>query len=106
MTQATYITSTIAKSLIIVCMMIGFMTHVAVASEITGTLSSDGSAGDRSNTAEIMNTTNRDSLSGRVVSGVNSSQTNYATVSAILWTISLALLLTLGASFFYWRRST
>lgn len=84
----------------------------ASASEVTGTLSSDGSnqpttgsAQQESTEATIMNVKGEQTLSGTVVSGVDSEQDNAAVFTLLLWALPLALLaaVVLGLN---WRRKS
>jgi hypothetical protein len=107
MTAATHtLVQILASCLLVACILFGFGAGMAVASEITGTLSSDGSTDQDTNAAPITDQNeNARTLSGTVVGGVNDSTGDFAALETILWPVSLALLFMLGVYFLHFRRS-
>ena len=82
---------------------------MAMASEISGTLSSDGSS-DVSSAASVMETTpdrepRQGTLGGTVMGGVSASAGDAGSPSALIWTMSIALIvLAVALSYVLWRK--
>jgi hypothetical protein len=88
-------------------------TSVASASEVIGTLSSDGStettgsgsSQEVTGAATIMDMRGDQALSGTVINGIDSGQESSAVLSTVLWSLSAILVAAILAAV-YWRRQS
>ena len=96
----------LAKSLIIATIVLASSVYAVAASEITGSLSSDGSTDTNNNRTTIVNRTSEEhTLGGTVVAGVSDNQDTTAIPSNIIvWSI-VALGLAVAVSYQIGRRS-
>jgi len=111
MTHTIRITPHILLPLFVVATIFASIALPAEASEITGTLNSDGSNNqsveydtEENETAAIMQSGGHDRISGTVIGGIIDDQNASMIPTLLIWFSAFLLLLAIILSYIFWRK--